>query len=170
MYLGIDAGTSAVKALLVDEDQRAVAQASRSYPVSRPEPGWSEQDPADWIAATEAAIGGLRAEAPAAVGLVILIVPLEPRHLTVALEREHMRRDPIEEPAVVADHDDAAGEVEQRFLEGAKGIDVQVVGGLVEQQQVAAAPEELGQVHAIPLAAAERSHLALLLAALEVEP
>ena len=70
MFLGLDAGTSAVKALLVDRDQRVVAQASRSYPIARPEPGWSEQDPNDWIAAVEGAIGVLRAEQPAAVAAV----------------------------------------------------------------------------------------------------
>jgi xylulokinase len=70
LFLGLDAGTSAVKAILVDRDQRVVAQASRSYPISRPEPGWSEQDPRHWIAAVEDAITALRDEQPAAVGAV----------------------------------------------------------------------------------------------------
>ena len=70
MFLGLDAGTSAVKALLVDRDQRVVAQASRPYAIARPEPGWSEQDPNDWIAAVEGAIGALRAAEPGAVSAV----------------------------------------------------------------------------------------------------
>ena len=49
-------------------------------------------------------IGG-RPEAAFPIGLVVLIVPLEPHDLAVALEREHVRGDAIEEPAVVADHD-----------------------------------------------------------------
>ena len=61
MYLGVDLGTSAVKATLIDGEQAAVASASAPLEVSRPQPGWSEQDPRGWIAATERAIGELRA-------------------------------------------------------------------------------------------------------------
>jgi xylulokinase len=42
-----------VKAVLVDAADRVVAQASAPLAVSRPRPGWSEQDPADWWAAPE---------------------------------------------------------------------------------------------------------------------
>ncbi|MCG6858267.1 MAG: xylulokinase [Salaquimonas sp.] len=61
MYLGIDLGTSGVKALLIDERQGVVAEGKGALDVSRPHSGWSEQDPADWIAATEAAIGEIGA-------------------------------------------------------------------------------------------------------------
>jgi len=61
MYLGLDLGTSGVKALLIDGDQRVVASANGALDVSRPHPGWSEQDPAEWIAATEDAISQLKA-------------------------------------------------------------------------------------------------------------
>ena len=47
-YLGIDVGTSSVKSALFDPDQALIGQASHSFDVSRPHPGWSEQDPADW--------------------------------------------------------------------------------------------------------------------------
>ncbi len=60
MYLGIDLGTSSVKALLIDSNQKAVASASSPVELSRPHPGWSEQHPADWIAATETAIDELK--------------------------------------------------------------------------------------------------------------
>jgi len=65
-YLGIDIGTSAVKAILVDRDQAILAEAEEALPISRPRPLWSEQDPADWWSATERAVARLRAEAPAA--------------------------------------------------------------------------------------------------------
>jgi xylulokinase len=52
MYLGIDLGTSAVKAILVDDRQRVVASASRALTSASPRPGHSEQEPADWIDAT----------------------------------------------------------------------------------------------------------------------
>lgn len=64
MYLGLDLGTSGVKALLIDGDQRIAGSASGSLDVSRPHPGWSEQAPADWIRATEEAIAGLKRAHP----------------------------------------------------------------------------------------------------------
>jgi xylulokinase len=60
MYLGIDLGTSAVKAVLVDDDQQAIGQSSMPLTVSRPRPLWSEQDPEDWWSATAAALAELR--------------------------------------------------------------------------------------------------------------
>jgi xylulokinase len=56
MYLGIDIGTSSVKAILMDEGGAVVEQASSPLTVSRPHPLWSEQDPADWWAATSHAV------------------------------------------------------------------------------------------------------------------
>ena len=56
MYLGIDIGTSGVKAILMTESGDVAAQATASLPISRPHPLWSEQDPADWWAATNAAV------------------------------------------------------------------------------------------------------------------
>ncbi len=61
MYLGIDIGTSGVKAVLVDEDGAAAAQASAPLSISRPHPLWSEQDPDDWWRATDVAVRALDA-------------------------------------------------------------------------------------------------------------
>lgn len=47
-YIGIDLGTSAVKLLLVDEAGRIRNTVSETYPLYFPQPGWSEQAPADW--------------------------------------------------------------------------------------------------------------------------
>ncbi|MBB4041714.1 xylulokinase [Microvirga flocculans] len=66
-YLGIDVGTSAVKAILVDEGQRTVAEAAIPLEVSRPHALWSEQDPEAWWQAVQAAMARLHAEAPAAL-------------------------------------------------------------------------------------------------------
>lgn len=63
MYLGLDLGTSSVKAALFDADQRLIAQASQPLQVSRPHPGWSEQDPEAWWRATEAAVDAVAAQA-----------------------------------------------------------------------------------------------------------
>ena len=67
MFLGIDIGTSSVKAVLVDERESIVAQAAMPLTVSRPRPMWAEQDPHDWWLATAAAIGTLPPAARAAV-------------------------------------------------------------------------------------------------------
>lgn len=64
MYLGLDLGTSGVKAMLVDANQNIIGSAHGALDVSRPHFGWSEQDPAHWIGATEEAVAGLRAAHP----------------------------------------------------------------------------------------------------------
>lgn len=66
MYLGIDLGTSGVKLLLLDEQQQVPAMAGAGLQLHRPRPAWSEQQPADWMAAVETAVAQLRAQAPAA--------------------------------------------------------------------------------------------------------
>ncbi|MEE1611508.1 xylulokinase [Microvirga sp. CF3016] len=66
-YLGIDIGTSAVKAILVDERQAAVAESDVPLQVSRPHELWSEQDPEIWWAAVQSALDQLRAQAPSAL-------------------------------------------------------------------------------------------------------
>ncbi len=63
-YLGLDIGTSSVKALLVDSGQRVVAEASAALTVSRPHPLWSEQDPDDWVRGVEEAVAAIRKDAP----------------------------------------------------------------------------------------------------------
>ena len=70
MFLGIDVGTSEVKALLLDEDHRVIDTAGSTLEVSRPQPGHSEQNPADWWTATCAALATLRAQHPTAYSAV----------------------------------------------------------------------------------------------------
>jgi xylulokinase len=70
VYVGIDIGTSSVKAVLVDEHGASVAQATDSLAVSRPQPGFSEQDPDSWWRATVNAVRQLPASARAAVRAV----------------------------------------------------------------------------------------------------
>jgi xylulokinase len=70
MYLGIDLGTSGVKALIIDERQAIVGSAHGELDLSRPHPGWSEQDPAHWIRACEEAVAGLKEAHPRALAAV----------------------------------------------------------------------------------------------------
>lgn len=62
MYLGLDLGTSGLKAVLIDADQRLVAEATAPLTVQRPQSGWSEQNPADWLSATETVMNALAAQ------------------------------------------------------------------------------------------------------------
>ena len=66
-YLGIDVGTSGVKAVLIDETGALLAEATASLDVSRPAPGWSEQDPAQWWRATLEAVDGIAKSNPEAL-------------------------------------------------------------------------------------------------------
>lgn len=59
MYIGIDLGTSGVKAILLDEQGTVLASQTEKLTVSRPHPLWSEQDPEQWWQATDRAIKGL---------------------------------------------------------------------------------------------------------------
>jgi xylulokinase len=56
MFLGLDLGTSGLKAILIDEDQCVLASANAPLGVSRPQVGWAQQNPADWIAACQNAL------------------------------------------------------------------------------------------------------------------
>jgi len=61
VLLGLDLGTSSVKALLMAEDGDTIGEGSASYPVRSPHPGWAESFPEDWwnavVEATQAAVG-----------------------------------------------------------------------------------------------------------------
>ncbi|QHQ35119.1 xylulokinase [Algicella marina] len=68
-YLGIDLGTSGLRVLLIDGNGSPIAATERHYPVLNPHPGWSEQDPADWIRALEEAVAELRQSCPDFAGI-----------------------------------------------------------------------------------------------------
>src|SRR5262249_16052886 len=113
--------------------------------------------------------GGLGAEAVDLVLLVGLEVALVPEPVRAALPGQDVRRHPVEEPPVVAGDDRAAGELQQGVLQARQGLDVEVVGRLVQQQQVAALLEGERQVHPVALAAGHDHGRLLLIRALEPE-
>jgi xylulokinase len=67
--VGLDVGTSGVKALAVSGAGEVIARAEVGYPLSTPRPGWSEQDPEDWWRATEQALAALEVGEIAGIGL-----------------------------------------------------------------------------------------------------
>jgi len=57
--VGLDVGTTGVKAIAITPDGEIVASAEERYSLSTPRPGWSEQDPEDWVRAGEKALARL---------------------------------------------------------------------------------------------------------------
>ncbi|QBX99935.1 xylulokinase [Rhodophyticola sp. CCM32] len=70
MFLGIDLGTSAVKVLLIDDDEQVRAEASCPVAEGVLEPPHSEQQPAQWIRSIETALDEIAATRPGAFGAV----------------------------------------------------------------------------------------------------
>ena len=64
--VGLDVGTTGVKAIAISPDGEVLAQAERGYPLATPRRTWAEQDPEDWWRASEAALAelGWREEEP----------------------------------------------------------------------------------------------------------
>jgi xylulokinase len=72
VHLGVDLGTSSVKALVTDEQARPLGSARATYPVLTPRPGRAEGDPADWWTATRRVVRdavGAAGRSPTAIGL-----------------------------------------------------------------------------------------------------
>ncbi len=67
LSIGLDVGTSGVKALLVTSDGRVAASATEDYPLLTPKPGWTEQEPESWWQASCRALKSLAAQAPGQV-------------------------------------------------------------------------------------------------------
>ena len=59
MLVGLDVGTTGVKAVAISPEGRLLATASESYPLATPRPGWSEQNPEDWWRAAQACLARL---------------------------------------------------------------------------------------------------------------
>ena len=81
--------------------------------------------------------GGVAEGLPAPL-LVLGEVSAEEGDLAVALEGEHVGRDAVEEPAVVGDDDDTSGELIERVLERAQGVDVNLQLAVGDETTLAA--------------------------------
>jgi len=110
-YLGVDCGTSAVKAVVVDDGERVIASSESAYRPDHPHPLWSEQDPEIWRAAMFATIGDLRTKAPRAIAGLRGIGFSGQMHSAVLLGRDDR---PVR-PAVL--HNDTRAFAEARELD-----------------------------------------------------
>ena len=86
VFLGIDIGTSGVKAVIATASGQIVESATTPLSVSRPKPLWSEQDPMDWWQATAAAVKQFSTEARAGVQAISLSGQM---HGATLLDRDH---------------------------------------------------------------------------------
>lgn len=62
-YIGLDLGTSSLKAILIDDAQNVISEHTVPLSVSRPHDGWSEQDPKSWCDAAVTALAALSEKA-----------------------------------------------------------------------------------------------------------
>jgi xylulokinase len=69
VLVGLDVGTTGVKAVAVSLAGEVLARAEEGYPLSTPAPGWSEQDPEDWWRASTAALGAVGGDRADGIGL-----------------------------------------------------------------------------------------------------
>ena len=88
-----------------------------------------------------------------AVFLIGLPVAFEPLNMAITLKGEDVRCDAVKEPAVVGDHNRASCKFEQGFLKRTQRVNVQIVGRLIKQQQVAAGFEHPRQMNTVAFTA-----------------
>ena len=67
--VGLDVGTTGVKALRISSEGDVLARTEEPYPLATPEPGWAEQDPEDWWRASESALAEVGGDGVAGIGL-----------------------------------------------------------------------------------------------------
>ena len=115
------------------------------------------------------ALGFLYAEALATVLLVLGVGTLEEEYLAIALVGKDVGADTVQEPTVVTDYHSTASKGLETFLQGTEGVDVNIVGGLVEQEHIAFLLQCHGQVQTVALTAGEHAALLLLVGTGEVE-
>ena len=109
--IGLDVGTTGLKALAVAPDGEVLGRAEPAYGLSTPKPGWSEQDPEDWWRACREALDGLGIGEVAGIGLSGQM------HGLVLLDE----RDEVLRPAILWNDQRTARECEE--IEATIGLD-----------------------------------------------
>ena len=102
-FVGLDVGTTGVKAIAVSPTGDVLARAEEGYALATPAPGWAEQDPEDWWRATKAALAAVGADRAAGIGLSGQM------HGLVALDRH----DQVIRPAILWNDQRTSAECEE---------------------------------------------------------
>ena len=95
--------------------------------------------------------------------LVDLVIPFAPDNGTVRFKGQNMCRNPNQKPAIMANDNGTAAEVGQTFFKSSQRINVQIVGGFVEQHQVSTGSQQLCQMNAVSFASGKLAHKLLLI-------
>jgi xylulokinase len=125
MFLGVDVGTSEVKAVLLDESHHIVASAGAALAISRPQPGFSEQNPTDWWQATCDALADLRARQTTAFAQVQAIGLSGQMHGAVLLDANNQ----VLRPAMLWNDTRASQQCKQMMAELPRAA--QLAGSLI---------------------------------------
>ena len=116
-FIGLDLGTSSVKALLINESGTVEASCSKGYPCFHRNPGWSEQEPLDWYMSSMAAIRDLLNDSDANPLDVHGIGIGGQMHGLVTLDED----DAVVRPAIL--WNDGRSEQESKYLNNQIGVD-----------------------------------------------
>lgn len=125
MFVGIDLGTSGVKALLIDPNGTILASSAATLDVMRPHAGWSEQNPENWWHAVNAAMQDLKTTHPAQIAAVRGIGLSGQMHGMVALGKD----DQVLRPAIL--WNDTRNAAEAAELDNRVGAFRQIGGNAV---------------------------------------
>ena len=98
-------------------------------------------------------------------GYEVLVV----QNPTITLEGEDMRRDPVEEPAVVANNHRTSSKIAQSFLQRAQRVDIQINCWFVKQKQIGTTFQHAGQMNPVPFTTRQLADRLLLVTTLEIE-
>ena len=124
MFLGIDVGTSGVKAILMDEHLHILDQQTTPLSISRPQPLWSEQSPEEWWKATLACLDAIHTRHPEQMSRVLSIGLAGQMHGAVIMDRDHK----VIRPAIL--WNDGRCEEECRILEEKVPTSRQITGNI----------------------------------------
>ena len=125
--IGLDLGTSSLKAIAVDVESGAVlSRVRRPYATRRPEPGAAEQSPSDWMAAVVAALGELAAATPATSWVGIGLSAMLP-----TLVRTDHAGEPVG-PAIVWEDHRAEEEAQRLHVDQAAAVAYERTGQLLD--------------------------------------
>ena len=91
------------------------------------------------------------AQTLSAIRFILCPIPLKKRYTAVSFKGEDMGGDTVQKLSIVADDHRAAAEIKKGFFQGPQGVDVQVVGGLIQQEHIGLLLEDLGQMHPVAL-------------------
>ena len=87
--IGLDIGTSGAKCIIADELGRVAASATLEYPLYTPQPGWAEQNPADWWKAVAEGSKKILSKSGVALSDIVGVSLSGQMHGLVALDRDH---------------------------------------------------------------------------------